>query len=167
MVERRIDRALVEQVQKGRQVGARPAGENTSIAREPDWGYVTTGGGRHQSGEVLSGVRAIGDFRGDSAFVPGCTHAINTAMNTGFEGRRPPNSDVEPETEPRRAGRDNATRGEHGTRELGDAVRALDALPADLRTAITLRELDGRATRDRRGRSVPSARCVADLSRAR
>ncbi len=154
MVERRIDRALVERVQKGdksafdllvRKYQHRLA---SLIGR-----YVYNRAEVEDiSQEVfIKAYRAIGDFRGDSAFYTWLYRiAINTAMNyLVSQGRRPPNSDVEPEdaelTEAGAGLRDNATpEANMRTRELGDAVvRALDALPADLRTAISLRELDG------------------------
>lgn len=154
MVERRIDRALVERVQKGdksafdllvRKYQHRLA---SLIGR-----YVYNRAEVEDiSQEVfIKAYRAIGSFRGDSAFYTWLYRiAINTAMNyLVSQGRRPPNSDVEPEeaelTEAGGGLRDNATpEANMRTRELGDAVvRALDALPPDLRTAITLRELDG------------------------
>lgn len=99
----------------------------------------------------IKAYRALPGFRGDSAFYTWLYRiAINTAKNhLVSRSRRPPGSDVDV---------DDAQ-----YLEVGDALRdretpesalfgeelktrvneALDALPDDLRTAVTLREFDG------------------------
>jgi len=99
----------------------------------------------------IKAYRAIKGFRGESAFYTWLYRiAINTAKNyLVAQGRRLPISDVETE---------EAESGDIGTNlrdattperqlladEIGRAVeRVLAALPEDLRTAVTLREIDG------------------------
>jgi RNA polymerase sigma-70 factor (ECF subfamily) len=99
----------------------------------------------------IKAYRAIGDFRGDSAFYTWLYRiAINTAKNYLVSmGRRPPGTDIEAE---------DAEQIESGaalrviatperallTEEIARTVqRAMEALPEDLRTAITLREIEG------------------------
>jgi RNA polymerase sigma-70 factor (ECF subfamily) len=111
------------------------------------------------SGEVLDvtqeafikAYRALPNFRGDSAFYTWLYRiAINTAKNyLASVNRRPPSSDVEAET---------AEQMDVGVRlkeyatpehlllegEIAETIKAaIDDLPEDLRTAITLRELEG------------------------
>jgi len=99
----------------------------------------------------IKAYRALPGFRGDSAFYTWLYRiAINTAKNhLVSRSRRPPGSDVDLEDaqyiESADALRDRespeaALFGE----ELRTTVnKALDALPDDLRTAVTLREFDG------------------------
>ncbi len=100
----------------------------------------------------IKAYRALRGFRGDSAFYTWLYRiAINTAKNyLVAQGRRPLTADIEPEEAETLAS-------DHGntselltpersmlTEEIGRTVeRAIAALPEDLRTAITLRELDG------------------------
>jgi RNA polymerase sigma-70 factor (ECF subfamily) len=95
--------------------------------------------------------RAIQGFRGDSAFYTWLYRiAINTAKNyLVSQGRRPPATDVDAE-EAESTGmglrlRENATpEGLLAADEIALTVeRAVARLPEDLRTAITLREIDG------------------------
>ncbi len=113
----------------------------------------------HDSSEVfdvtqeafIKAYRALPKFRGDSAFYTWLYRiAINTAKNhLAAKNRRPPADDVEAET---------AEQLDSGTRlkefdtpenlllqdEIARTIRdALQELPDDLRTAITLRELEG------------------------
>ncbi|MES9844618.1 MAG: RNA polymerase sigma factor RpoE [Candidatus Sedimenticola sp. PURPLELP] len=99
----------------------------------------------------IKAYRALPNFRGESAFYTWLYRiAINTAKNfLVAQGRRPPGSDVDAETAEQL---DVGTRlKEHGTPEnhlLEDEIattvkQAIDDLPEDLRTAITLRELEG------------------------
>lgn len=99
----------------------------------------------------IKAYRALDSFRGDSAFYTWLYRiAINTAKNfLVAQGRRPPGTDVEAETAEQL---DAGTRlKEYATPEsqvLTDEIAAtiklaLDELPDDLRTAITLRELEG------------------------
>lgn len=100
---------------------------------------------------LIKAYRAIGGFRGESAFYTWLYRiAVNTAKNyLESQGRRPPGSDVEIEgAELIESGdglRDNATPERQMLRdEIATTVhRVLEHLPADLRTAITLREIEG------------------------
>ena len=154
MSERSIDQKLVVRVQKGDKTAfdllVRKYQHKVSnlVAR-----YV------RDRGEVedvtqeafIKAYRAIGGFRGDSAFYTWLYRiTVNTAKNyLDSQGRRPPNSDVELEgaelIESGEALRDQATP-EHSvlTEEIAATVhRVIEALPADLRAAITLREIEG------------------------
>jgi RNA polymerase sigma-70 factor (ECF subfamily) len=99
----------------------------------------------------IRAYRAIGSFRGESAFYTWLYRiAVNTAKNyLESQGRRPPGSDVEAETAEQLEGgellRDTATPERHMlTDEIAATVRrVLESLPADLRAAITLREIEG------------------------
>ncbi len=100
----------------------------------------------------IKAYRALRGFRGESAFYTWLYRiAINTAKNyLVAQGRRPLSVDVEPEEA-------EAMASEHGnvselltpersmlTDEIARTVeRAIAALPEDLRTAITLREIEG------------------------
>lgn len=99
----------------------------------------------------IKAYRALGNFRGDSAFYTWLYRiAINTAKNhLVSRGRRPPAEDIDAQEAEQYGGdsylKEYATP-EHETlsTEIGHTVaEALDALPDDLRTAITLRELEG------------------------
>ena len=99
----------------------------------------------------IKAYRALPNFRGDSAFYTWLYRiAINTAKNfLVAQGRRPPGSDVDAETaEQLDVGsrlKENATPENALLQdELADTVRqAVEDLPQDLRTAITLREMEG------------------------
>lgn len=99
----------------------------------------------------IKAYRAIGDFRGESAFYTWLYRiAINTAKNYLVAlGRRPPGVGVDTETAEQidDSGRlwEGATPERHAlTDEIAATVqRAIAELPEDLRTAITLRELEG------------------------
>lgn len=99
----------------------------------------------------IKAYRALPNFRGDSAFYTWLYRiAINTAKNhLVAQNRRPPNSDVEAETaEQIDAGEKlkNRESPEHLLLkdEIAETVRqAIEALPEELKTAITLRELEG------------------------
>ncbi len=99
----------------------------------------------------IKAYRALKNFRGDSAFYTWLYRiAINTSKNyLVSQGRRPPGDDLDAETAEQM---DLGTRlKEHATPErelLTDEIartvkKAMDDLPDDLRTAITLRELEG------------------------
>ena len=99
----------------------------------------------------IKAYRALPNFRGDSAFYTWLYRiATNTAKNhLAAKSRRPPADDVEAETAEQL---DSGTRlKEYATPEhllledeLAHTIRqAVDDLPEDLRTAITLRELEG------------------------
>jgi RNA polymerase sigma-70 factor (ECF subfamily) len=99
----------------------------------------------------IKAYRALPKFRGDSAFYTWLYRiAINTAKNhLVAQGRRPPNDDIDAVEAEQYEGA--VALKEHATPEhmilkdeLQDTVfRAIDDLPEDLRTAITLREIEG------------------------
>ena len=99
----------------------------------------------------LKAYRALPGFRGDSAFYTWLYRiAINTAKNHLVAlGRRPPVSDIDSQDAEQFAGESYLK--EYATPEgllLRDEIeetvfRAIEDLPEDLRTAITLRELEG------------------------
>lgn len=99
----------------------------------------------------IKAYRALPKFRGDSAFYTWLYRvAINTAKNhLAAQSRRPPQDDIEAETAEQM---DMGTRlKEHDTpeqlamqSEVASTIKAaLDGLPDELRTAITLREFEG------------------------
>ncbi|WP_429023662.1 RNA polymerase sigma factor RpoE [Aeromonas allosaccharophila] len=99
----------------------------------------------------IKAYRALPTFRGESAFYTWLYRiSVNTAKNyLTSQGRRPPSSDVEAD-EAESYGGGEALQ-EVSTPEnlaLTDEIKrtvfsAIEALPEDLRTAITLRELEG------------------------
>jgi RNA polymerase sigma-70 factor (ECF subfamily) len=99
----------------------------------------------------IKAYRALENFRGDSAFYTWMYRiAINTAKNHLISrGRRPPSTDVDIEDAEYFAGNDNLQ--DFNTPEsilfcdqLQAAVEnAISQLPEDLRTAVTLREMEG------------------------
>ncbi|MEO8188673.1 MAG: RNA polymerase sigma factor RpoE [Burkholderiaceae bacterium] len=155
MSDREIDQQLVERVQRGDKAAfdllvvkyqrkifrllsrlIRDSAEIEDVAQEA----------------FVKAYRALPNFRGDSAFYTWLYRiAINTAKNyLVSQGRRAPTStqaDVE-DAETFDDGdhlRDlNTPDSMLVTKQVGEAVnRAIDQLPADLRTAIVLRELEG------------------------
>jgi RNA polymerase sigma-70 factor (ECF subfamily) len=104
----------------------------------------------------IKAYRALGNFRGDSAFYTWLYRiAINTAKNyLVSQGRRPPNSDIDAATaeglDGATAMREIATPERNMLRdEIAQTVhQAVAGLPEDLRTAITLREIDGMSYED-------------------
>jgi RNA polymerase sigma-70 factor (ECF subfamily) len=99
----------------------------------------------------IKAYRALGGFRGDSAFYTWLYRiAVNTAKNyLESHGRRPPSLDLETEGiegfEGGEVLHEQATPERHLlTDEIAATVqRVLDGLPADLRAALTLREVEG------------------------
>ncbi|HFD92421.1 MAG TPA: RNA polymerase sigma factor RpoE [Gammaproteobacteria bacterium] len=99
----------------------------------------------------LKAYRAIPTFRGDSAFYTWLYRiGVNTAKNHLIsQGRKPPRTDVDAEEAEQFEGESQLK--EYATpeglllkEEVEDTViKAIDNLPDDLRTAITLRELEG------------------------
>ena len=104
----------------------------------------------------IKAYRALGNFRGDSAFYTWLYRiAINTAKNyLVSRGRRPPDSDVSSEDA-------EFYDGDHGLKDLesperallrdeieGTVHRTIQQLPDDLRTALSLREFDGLSYED-------------------
>ena len=104
----------------------------------------------------IKAYRAIGRFRGDSAFYTWLYRiAINTAKNhLVSRGRRPPDTDVEVADaeyyESASKLKDIASPYEELHRqELEAAVfKAIELLPEDLKSAVTLREFDGMSYED-------------------
>jgi RNA polymerase sigma-70 factor (ECF subfamily) len=105
----------------------------------------------------IKAYRALPNFRGDSAFYTWLYRiGINTAKNyLVASGRRAPTStgfdNEEAESfEDAEALRETATpENLLMGRQIGDTInRAMDALPEDLRTAITLREIEGLSYED-------------------
>lgn len=99
----------------------------------------------------MRAYRAIGNFRGDAQFYTWLHRiAVNTAKNhLVAHNRRPPTDDIEvSDAEQFDSGvrlRDNDTPERELARQQIEAtvMRAVDALPEELRIAITLREMDG------------------------
>ncbi len=154
MGEQNVDQVLVERVQRGDKkafdvlVGKYQHKIVKLISR-----YI------HDHAEVLDvaqdafikAYRALPKFRGESAFYTWLYRiAINTAKNyLVAQGRRPPDADIEVEVAEQFSGpsdlKDVATP-EHLL--LKDEIErtvfdVIEQLPEDLRTAITLRELEG------------------------
>lgn len=99
----------------------------------------------------IKAYRAIGSFRGDSAFYTWLYRiAVNTAKNyLVAQGRRPPSndldaSDVENFESPNALKEISNPENLMLSEELRRVVfHTIESLPEDLRVAITLRELDG------------------------
>ena len=99
----------------------------------------------------IKAFRGLPGFRGESAFYTWLYRiAVNTAKNyLESQGRRPPGAGIDIESaevlDSMESLRDVATpERDMLTGEIADTVnRAIAALPPDLRTAITLRDLDG------------------------
>ncbi|HKK05726.1 MAG TPA: RNA polymerase sigma factor RpoE [Gammaproteobacteria bacterium] len=99
----------------------------------------------------IKAYRALPSFRGDSAFYTWLYRiAINTAKNfLVAQGRRPPDSDVDAMDaeyyEGASALKENASPERMLLKDEIEKVvfEAIEELPEDLRTAITLRELEG------------------------
>ena len=99
----------------------------------------------------LKAYRALPNFRGDSAFYTWLYRiAINTAKNyLVSQARRPPDGDVDSSDAEQFEGESELK--DYGTPEhllLRDEIEntivsAIEELPEDLKTAITLRELEG------------------------
>ncbi len=154
MGEKKVDQALVERVQRGDKAAfdilvlkyqhkivklisryVRDHSEVLDVAQEA----------------FIKAYRALPRFRGDSAFYTWMYRiAINTAKNyLVAKGRRLPNDDIDAQEAEQYEGAVGLK--EYATPEnmlLRDEVEttifsAIDQLPEDLRTAITLREIEG------------------------
>ncbi len=154
MGERSVDRALVRRVQAGEKKAfdilvlkyqhklvklisryIRDPSEALDVAQE----------------SFLKAYRALPNFRGDSAFYTWLYRiAINTAKNhLVSESRRPPGADIDSTEAEQFQGESDLK--EYATPErllLKEEIQntvasAIDELPDDLKTAITLRELEG------------------------
>jgi RNA polymerase sigma-70 factor (ECF subfamily) len=154
MGERGIDQALVEKVQKGdKQAFDVLVLKYQNKIIQLIYRYV------HDPEEArdvaqeafIKAYKAIDRFRGDSAFYTWLYRiAINTAKNHLVAGgRRPPKTDIDAQDAEQYEGATGLK--EYATPErllLKDEIQesiasAIDELPDDLRTAITLRELEG------------------------
>ena len=99
----------------------------------------------------LRAYRALGNFRGDAQFYTWLHRiAVNTAKNhLVSHNRRPPTDDIDVEDAEQFASgmrlRDNDTPERELMRQQLEqtVMRAVEALPEELRVAITLREVDG------------------------
>lgn len=99
----------------------------------------------------IKAYRALPRFRGDSAFYTWLYRiAINTAKNhLVARGRRMPNVDIDAQEAEQFEGaeglKDQATPEQLAAKDQLEATifSAMEQLPDDLRTAITLREIDG------------------------
>ena len=99
----------------------------------------------------IKAYRALANFRGDSAFYTWLYRiAINTAKNyLVSQSRRPPDTDIDAEDAVQFEGDSKLRETDLPEQlvhrdEIGRVIyEAIDALPEDLRTAITLRELEG------------------------
>ena len=154
MGERSIDQALVERVQKGdKQAFDVLVLKYQNKIIQLIYRYV------HDPEEAqdvaqeafIKAYKALGRFRGDSAFYTWLYRiAINTAKNyLVASSRRPPKSDIDAQDAEQYEGAVGLK--EYATPErmlLRDEIQtsiaqAIDELPDELRTAITLRELEG------------------------
>ena len=154
MGENELDQALVERVQNG---DKRAFDLLVRKYQHKVVGLVSRYANNHAEAEDIAqdafvrAWRAIGSFRGDSAFYTWMYKiAVNTAKNHLVAmGRRPPADDIDAEDAVFVPGadrmQDNATpERELMRQEIEQTVfSTVQALPEELRTAITLREMDG------------------------
>lgn len=148
------DQALVERVQQGDKQAfnvlvlkyqQKVANVLIRYIRDPDEVLDVT------QEAFIKAYRALPNFRGDSAFYTWLYRiAVNTAKNyLTARKRRPPQDDIEATTaEQLDMGgqlKEQATPEQLAMQDdlLHSLTTALDDLPADLRTALTLRELEG------------------------
>lgn len=154
MGERNVDRELVQRVQKGdkrafdvliRKYQFKIIKLISRYVHDP-----------HEALDVsqeafLKAYRALPGFRGESAFYTWLYRiAINTAKNyLVAQGRRPPGSDIDAQDAEQYEGQSLLKEYETPERLLlkdeieATVFKAIEELPEDLRTAITLRELEG------------------------
>ena len=152
--ENELDRALVERVQKG---DKRAFDLLVRKYQHKVIGLVSRYVKSHAESEDIAqeafirAWRAIGSFRGDSAFYTWLYKiAVNTAKNHLVAlSRRPPAGDIDADDAVFMTGtermQDNATpERELMRQEIEQSVfSTVQALPEELRTAITLREVEG------------------------
>jgi len=154
MSEREVDQLLVERVQRGDK-------DAFDILVRKYQNKIVSLIGRyvHDHAETLDvaqeafikAYRAIGKFRGDSAFYTWMYRiAINTAKNhLVAQRRRPPTSDIDPQDAEQFEGFNRLKHSDTPERELvrteiQDRIYGtIQALPEELRQAITLREIEG------------------------
>ena len=155
MGDREIDQQLVERAQRG----DKRAFELLALKYQRKLGRLLSRFVRDPA-EVedvtqeafIKAYRALPSFRGDSAFYTWLYRiGINTAKNYLVAlGRRAPtttgfdNEEAEGFEDAEQLRDSNTPESELEGKEIAATVnRAMDALPADLRTAITLREIEG------------------------
>ncbi len=149
-----VDQELVERVQKGdksafdllvRKYQHKIVKLISRYVRDPDESLDVA------QETFIKAYRALANFRGESAFYTWIYRiAINTAKNhLVAQGRRPPDTDIDAEDAVQLDGESllrEIDSPEHMV--LKDEIQqtifqAIEDLPEDLRTAITLRELEG------------------------
>ena len=152
--DREVDQLLVERVQRGDKKAFdllvlkyqhKVANLISRYIRDPAEALDVT------QEAFIKAYRALANFRGDSAFYTWLYRvAINTAKNyLAAQARRPPGDDIEADTAEQMdmgGPLKETDTPEHLAlqREIAETIQqALDELPDDLRTAITLRELEG------------------------
>ncbi len=177
MGDREIDQQLVERAQRG----DKRAFELLVLKYQRKLGRLLSRFVR-DSAEVedvtqeafIKAYRALPSFRGESAFYTWLYRiGINTAKNYLVAlGRRAPtttgfdNEEAEGFEDAEQLRDASTPESELEGKEIAATVnRAMDALPADLRTAITLREIEGLELRGNRQRDELSRRhgAFADL----
>ena len=154
MGERNVDRELVQRVQKGDKAAF------DILVRKYQFKIIKLISRYvHDQSEALDvaqeaflkAYRALQGFRGESAFYTWLYRiAINTAKNyLVAQGRRPPGSDIDAQEAEQYEGQSFLKEYETPERNLlkdeieATVFRAIEELPEDLRTAITLREFEG------------------------
>lgn len=154
MGEQRVDQALVERVKRGdksafdvlvRKYQHKVVKLISRYVRDPDEALDVS------QEAFIKAYRALPNFRGDSAFYTWMYRiAINTAKNhLVAQGRRLPSVDVDAQEAEQFEG--NTSLKEYATPEhllRRDEIEqtvfsTIEKLPEDLKTAITLRELEG------------------------
>lgn len=154
MSEQKIDQSLVERVQQGDK-------RAFDLLVQKYQHKVVNLIGRYIKNQAdvldvaqeafVKAYRAIGSFRGESAFYTWLYRiAVNSAKNyLVSQGRRPPSSDVDTEEAAYYEGGEilheiASPEGEMLSEEIKNVVFAvIEQLPDELRTAVTLRELEG------------------------
>jgi RNA polymerase sigma-70 factor (ECF subfamily) len=154
MGERQVDQELVERVQRG----DKKAFDLLVLKYQRKVVNLVSRYVRNQSEALdvtqeafIKAYKALPKFRGDSAFYTWIYRiAINTAKNhIVAQGRRPPSSDLDAGTAEQmdigiRLQENTTPENELLQNEIAETVRdAIEELPEDLKTAITLRELEG------------------------
>jgi len=154
MGERNVDRELVQRVQKGdknafdvlvRKYQFKIIKLISRYVHDPNEAMDVS------QEAFLKAYRALPGFRGESAFYTWLYRiAINTAKNyLVAQGRRPPGSDIDAQDAEQYEGQSLLKEYETPERLLlkdeieATVFKAIEELPEDLRTAITLRELEG------------------------
>ena len=154
MTNKNTDQILVEKVQQGDKKAfdvlvlkyqQKVANIVTRYIRDPVESLDVT------QEAFIKAYRALPNFRGDSAFYTWLYRiAINTAKNyLVSQSRRPPGTDVDAESaEQIDSGERLKDRASPESILLSDEIatterNAIEALPEELKTAITLRELEG------------------------